>query len=230
MNWCEEVSPEDYQRYWSLSPDDRQQMLQDEQISDALKALVLYQQGQQCLQENQPEQAIAHFEQASSFQPSAVEIWQSRGWALYEIGRYEESITSYDKRLEAEPDNSQLWYLRGLALRKLGRLEGAIANFDLALQIQPNFHEATHSKLFTLLQAGQIWMYLTDSQKTIGREKLLTDLRNLLDSFVRTKLPALVAIALAIFFGTRSRAAAWTVASLILLVVIVNDVMAESRR
>ena len=332
MSWHEDFSEADYQAYWKLSAEARGLMLTDPQLADALKALLLYQQGRQALDSNDVNTAIASFEAALTLRPAwynvwtghaaallkageqaaaiascdralelepkaaeawsvkgtalyrlgryeeaanscdrALELdpdehqawstlsdalhrqgryaeavisydkalalkpdapftWGSRGTALQKLGRYEEAISSYDKLLQAEPKRYQLWHQRGLALRKLQRVEAAIANFDEALNIQPDFYPATRSKLFTLLQTGQLWRYAMGSKTLTKQRSVQRDLRNVVDSVVKTKLPTLVVIALVVLSGTHSRTLALAIAGVFLLIAAIGDLIAESQQ
>ena len=62
---------------------------------------------------------------------SAVK-WFSKGFALYELGRYEEAIECYDKAIELDPDYADAWKHKGDALYELGRYEEAIECYDKA--------------------------------------------------------------------------------------------------
>ncbi|MBD2019757.1 tetratricopeptide repeat protein [Leptolyngbya sp. FACHB-36] len=330
MSWTSHFSESDYQHYWSLTPDERQQQIEDEQTSTALKALLLYQQGHAA--QHQPDQAIAFFSNALALRPDWHEVWRSRGavllsvgewddaiasceraleldptdaeawsiqgtalyrlkrysdaadrcdraleidpnhhsaWrtlsdALYQLGRYEEAVVSYDKaldlrpndppawsdrglalqrlgrydaaiasfdkRLELEPDNYKLWYQRGLVLRRLRSVDDAIADFDRALTIRPSFYAATRSKLFLLLTTGHLLRYVSGNKSLAKRQALQTDLRNVFDVFVKTKLPTLVVLALVVLASTHDRPTAIAIAGAFLLIATIGDLLAESRK
>lgn len=332
MSWHEDFSEADYQRYWSLLPEERGQILTDGQTSGSLKALLLYQQGRQALDSNDVNTAIACFvevlalkpgwhdvwsghaaallkagekdaaiascDRALELEPASAEAWSVRGTALYCLGRYaeaanscdralelnpddpqawstlsdtlnrqgryeeavvsydktlalkpdepftwgnrgtalqkleryEEAIFSYDKLLQAEPKRYKLWHQRGLALRKLRRFDAAIANFDEALSIQPDFYPATRSKLFMLLQTGQLLRYVMRSKTPTEREKVTRDLRNVCDSVVKTKLPTLVVISLVVLSSTHNRVMALAIAGVFLLIAAISDLIAESQQ
>ncbi|MBW4582096.1 MAG: tetratricopeptide repeat protein [Tildeniella nuda ZEHNDER 1965/U140] len=332
MSWHEDFSETDYQQYWNLSPEARGQRLTDQQTADALKALLLYQQGRQALDTHDVNTAIASFaealtlrpgwhdvwaghaaallkageqetaivscDRALELEPSSAEAWSVKGAALYrlgrheaaanscdralelnpddhqawstlsdalnrqgryeeavvsydkalalkpdepftwgnrgaalqKLGRYEEAISSYDKLLQAEPKRYRLWHQRGLALRKLRRFDAAIANFDEALSLQPDFYPATRSKLFMLLQTGQLWRYVTGSKTPTEREKVTRDLRNVCDSVVKTKLPTLVVISLVVLSSTHSQVMALAIAGVFLLIAAIGDLLAESQQ
>lgn len=332
MSWKEDFSDEDYQHYWSLTPAERQQMLEGEPIGDALKALLLYQQGQQWFKKDEFVRTIASYDEALalrpnwhdvwtdratvllkvgdsdatiascdralelepldaqawsirgaafsqlkryqeaadscdraleldennyqawktlstaltqlgrykeaivsydrvlSLQPDNPQVWGERGVALQKLGQYDAAILSYDQFLQAEPDNYKLWHQRGLALRRLGQITAAIASFDRALAIQPTFYAATRSKLFVLITSGHILHFFTSRKTVVERETLFNDLRNVSEELIKTKLPALVVIALVVLSSTHDRAVALMIAGIFLLITLVGDLIAESRK
>ncbi|MBW4690558.1 MAG: tetratricopeptide repeat protein [Lyngbya sp. HA4199-MV5] len=332
MSWHEDFSEADYQHYWNLPPEERHQTVIESQTPDPLKALLLYQQGRQALENNDVNTAIASFvevlalkpgwhdawaghaaallkageyegaiascerslelapenaeawslqggalfrlgryeaaanscdralelqpddqqawstlsdalahqkryteavvsyDKALALNPDEPILWGNRGAALQKLGRYEEAIASYDKLLQAEPTHYKLWHQRGLALRKLHRFDAAIASFNEALTRQPDFYPATRSKLFTLIQTGTLWRYVMGDKLLVERGNLTNDLRNVLDSLVKTKLPTLVVIALVVLSGTHSRVTALAIAGVFLLIAAIGDFIAESQR
>ena len=202
-------------RALELNPDEHQAW---STLSDALNRQGRY------------EEAVVSYDKALALKPNEPFTWGSRGTALQKLGRYEEAISSYDKLLQAEPTRHKLWHQRGLALRKLHRVEAAIANFDEALSLQPDFYPATRSKLFTLLQKGQLLRYLMRSKTLAERGKVTRDLRNVLDSLVKTKLPTLVVIGLVVLSGTHSRVTALAIAGVFLLIAAIGDYITESQQ
>ncbi len=65
-------------------------------------------------------------------------FWTMRGFAFYNLGRYEEAIEVFEKALEIEPNNWDVRLSHGLLLGILGRNEEAIASYDKALEITPD--------------------------------------------------------------------------------------------
>lgn len=332
MSLWEEFSATEYEQFWNLTPDDRQQQLDDPKTSSALKALLLYQQGQHYREQSDLNRAIAAFEdalnlkpgwhevwtdhaaallqvgefesaivscdraldlepidakawsikgtaldklhryeaaanccdcaleldgnnhqtwrtlshalkqlgryeaaivsydQALALQPADPTAWGDRGLALQKLGRYEEAIASYDQQLISDAKNYHLWYQRGLALRRLGHTTGAIANFEQVLELQPDFYPATRSKLFLLLTTGEWLNYYLLGRSINAATKIQADLQNLLNAFVKTKLPGLIVLALSVFSTSHNRLFAIGVAAVFLVVAIVGDWLAESRR
>lgn len=175
-------------------------------------------------------EAIVSYDRALALNAEEPALWGNRGTALQKLGRYEEAIASYDNLLQTEPTHYKLWHHRGLALRKLRRFDAAIASFDEALTYQPDFYPATRSKLFTLLQTGQLLRYVIGSKSPLEQQTVAKDLRNVLDAVVKTKLPTLVVIALVVLSSTHSQMTALAIAGVFLLIAAIGDLVAESHK
>jgi len=202
-------------RALELKPDDHQAW---STLSDALNHQGRY------------TEAVVSYDRALTLKPDEPSLWGNRGAALQKLGRYEEAIASYDKLLQAEPKRYELWHQRGLALRKLRRFDAAIASFDEALTLQSAFYPATRSKLFLLLQTGQLLRYVMGRKTLVEQGKVTNDLRNVFDSVVKTKLPTLVVIALVVLSSTHSRVTALAIAGIFLLIVSISDLISESQK
>jgi tetratricopeptide (TPR) repeat protein len=174
--------------------------------------------------------AIVGYDKVLALQPADPTAWGERGLALQKLGRYEEAIASYDQQLISDSKNYHLWYQRGLALRRLGHPVEAIANFEQALELQPDFYPATRSKLFLLLTTGEWLNYYLVGRSINTAAKIQADLRNVLNAFVRTKLPALIVLALSALSTSHNRLFAIGIAAVFLVVTIASGLMAESRR
>ena len=74
-----------------------------------------------CFWRGDRRQVIKYYDQALQEAPRKVRIWDNRGWALFELGRYEEGASSYARALEIEPSkvDTQIW--QAYCLERLGR-------------------------------------------------------------------------------------------------------------
>ncbi|MEH1964179.1 MAG: tetratricopeptide repeat protein [Nostoc sp.] len=53
--------------------------------------------------------------------PDDHNVWNNRGVALRNLGKFEQAIASYDNALKIKPDFHETWLNRGYALDDLGR-------------------------------------------------------------------------------------------------------------
>ncbi|MBV1915192.1 MAG: VWA domain-containing protein [Pseudomonadales bacterium] len=106
------------------------------------------QQGMEAMQNEQPEQAAALFQDSE---------W--KGSASYRDGKYEQAAEQF-----AEKDSASAHYNRGTALAKAGKLEPAIEAFDQALEKDPQLADAsTNRKLVEELLKQQKDQQSSDS-------------------------------------------------------------------
>ncbi|MEA5516821.1 tetratricopeptide repeat protein, partial [Nodularia sp. UHCC 0506] len=106
---------------------------------------------------------------ALEFKPDDHYAWNSRGYALGNLGRYEEAIASFDKALEFKPDYHKAWYYRGIALGKLGRRKEAFASASKAAEINPDFAMAQAKQIIDNLLQKLGWNKLTKFVKGVLR-------------------------------------------------------------
>jgi tetratricopeptide (TPR) repeat protein len=174
--------------------------------------------------------AVESYDRALNVNPGDRVALNAQSDALQKLERYEEALDNYGKLLTAEPDNHRIWHQRGLVLRRLGNHEAAISDFEQALTLEPDFYPATRSKLFLLLKTGALPAYLLGHSSLAKPDQALTDLRQVLDAFVKTKLPTLLVLALFALYGTHSRAIGLLVAGVFLAISFTSDLISESRR
>ena len=71
--------------------------------------------------------------QSITVDPKDVDTLNSKGLALYNLGKYEEAITWYDKALSCRCKYVHALTNKGSALDDLGKYEEAISWYDKAL-------------------------------------------------------------------------------------------------
>jgi tetratricopeptide (TPR) repeat protein len=89
-----------------------------------------------------------------------AKVWNNRGTALGQVGKYQKAIECFDKAIEINPEDADAWYNRGEALGQVGKYQKAIECFDKAIEINPNYINALNSK-------GTALHYLDEYQKAI---------------------------------------------------------------
>lgn len=92
------------------------------------------------------------FDKAISANPEDIRLLQSKGWALFELGRYSDALKAYDKILETSPGiepyitQTTAFIARGDALHAQGRNKEAVEAYNRAIETGPNFGTAWHGK------------------------------------------------------------------------------------
>ncbi len=112
-------------------------------------------QGDQLIQENRFDEAIAAFDQASQILPDRYEPWYGRTIALMLSERFDEALQAADRAIELQPDFYGAWHYRGLVLRNLGQPDQAIAAYDEALKLKPRDPKLMSDRGVALIEAGQ---------------------------------------------------------------------------
>src|SRR5947209_7910131 len=82
--------------------------------------------GDALARKGQPDEAMAHFEQAITLQPDYAEAYFNRGNVLYAKGRIDEAITDWEKDLQIQPNDANA---------HTGRFSDAIAVTQQAVAI-----------------------------------------------------------------------------------------------
>jgi tetratricopeptide (TPR) repeat protein len=85
----------------------------------------------------QPDEAMAHFEQAIKLQPDYGEAYYNRGNVLFAKGRIDEAIVDFEKALQIEPNDADAHTGLGNALLRKGALKEAIAHYNEAMALAP---------------------------------------------------------------------------------------------
>lgn len=100
---------------------------------------------------NQPEKALALYDQAIAQQPTNAAAQWGRCYSLNQLQRPDEAITACDKALASNPKSTEALWSKGYALDQLKRHSEAIALYDQAIALKPNFAEAWSNKGSSLL-------------------------------------------------------------------------------
>ena len=83
------------------------------------------------------EQAIKHFDQATKYNPNDGAAFNDRALCMIELGIIDEAFTFFDQGIEAEPDYATVYHNKGWLLNKIGRHSEAIECFKKALEFEP---------------------------------------------------------------------------------------------
>ena len=65
-------------------------------------------------------------------------IYNNKGLALMDMGKFDEALVYLDMAIKAEPDSPIAYDNKGLVLRLMGNFKGAKEYFKIAKQIDPN--------------------------------------------------------------------------------------------
>jgi superkiller protein 3 len=127
--------------YKQLSLRECRQWLQDPEISDTERVLLLCQEGMLLAKLGRHQEALASCDRAMELQPDSEEVWHSRGIILMRVRRYNEALEHFNRALQIQPNYGKVWYNRGIVLLQLGQEQAAATSFEQALSLCQNSHK-----------------------------------------------------------------------------------------
>jgi len=81
--------------------------------------------------------------------------WYTKGYALYDQGKYDEAAKAYDEAIRLDPNNADTWYNKGLALYDQGKYDEATKAYDEAIRLDPNNADTWNNKGNSLSHLGK---------------------------------------------------------------------------
>lgn len=101
------------------------------------------------------EKAAASYDKALELEPNITALWNSKGKALANLGRFDDAISCFRKSLDINASNLESMNLEATALSQgLGENSQAVAIFDQILQINPSYYDALIGKGMALASEG----------------------------------------------------------------------------
>jgi tetratricopeptide (TPR) repeat protein len=80
--------------------------------------------------------AIRHYDQAINICDDVL-IYNNRGRAYMELGRYQRALEDFNRATDLQPDYADTYSNRGMAYAKLGMYQNAIADLNEAIRLSP---------------------------------------------------------------------------------------------
>jgi tetratricopeptide (TPR) repeat protein len=103
---------------------------------DAVHIAMLLGKGQSLLNLDQPEEALACFDQALALAPGHADVLLKRGAALERLDRLDEAIACYDQAIVADGSMTVAYLYKGGLLNRLERFAEALQCYEQALRSQ----------------------------------------------------------------------------------------------
>jgi tetratricopeptide (TPR) repeat protein len=92
--------------------------------------------GQAHLIADQPEQALACFDEAITLDPRHTEAWLKKGAALEKLQRIDEAIAAYDKAIEVDQSTATAYLFKAGVFNRQKRYAEALQCYEKALHVQ----------------------------------------------------------------------------------------------
>jgi len=86
--------------------------------------------------------ALADCDASLQVMGDAPNTYDSRGFVLYRLGRFQDAIDNYDRALKLKSDLAPSLYMRGLAKRRLGKTADGDADVQAAKKLDPYVEKA----------------------------------------------------------------------------------------
>jgi tetratricopeptide (TPR) repeat protein len=127
-------------RLQTLSAEGQEQKKKDlkEQFHNAAQALTAVEWNQKALAlvgnvtYTDPRQAIEYLDQAIKLDPTYPDIYNNRGIAYHQLGRYQRAIEDYDRAIRLHPGYAGAYHKRGVAYLRLHDLARACLDWRRA--------------------------------------------------------------------------------------------------
>jgi tetratricopeptide (TPR) repeat protein len=104
--------------------------------------LVLQAMAEVHLLKKEPSVAAQLYDKLLATRPDSPKLWNERGIALHQDGRYADAVESYRKAVSCDPQYALGWNNLGVALYHTGNGEASVEAFRFALKAQPSFVKA----------------------------------------------------------------------------------------
>ncbi len=120
--------------------------LQSESDSVKVDISSIVDEGNQCAENFDYENAIRLYDRAIVLNPRDHHTYNHKGKLLFSRGKYEEAIKAYDGAIAANSKHRVAYNGKGDALFELSIYKEAIESYDKALEIYPNYFEVLRDK------------------------------------------------------------------------------------
>ena len=110
--------------------------------------------------------AVELYDELLEHQPDSPKLWNERGVALHQDGKFAEAEESYRRAVQAELGYALAHNNLGVALYHRGNTEEAVAAFRVALDAQPTFIKA-RLNLALLLSKGKRFQLALEAYRTV---------------------------------------------------------------
>jgi predicted O-linked N-acetylglucosamine transferase (SPINDLY family) len=101
-------------------------------------------------QQNNPVEALRHFDRALKAEPRHADILTDRGRVLSDLNRHDEALQSYEKAIAVNPRHNLALLNQACTLLLLERSSEALRLFDRLLELAPDYPLALHNRAIAL--------------------------------------------------------------------------------
>jgi tetratricopeptide (TPR) repeat protein len=108
-----------------------------------------------------------------SYQNNEIQatVYNNRGVAYYNQGKFDLAIADYNKAIELNPKGAEAYNNRGNAYSKQGNLQQAIADYNKAIELNPKGAEVYNNRGIVYYNQGKFDLAIADYNKAIELNK-----------------------------------------------------------
>lgn len=114
------------------------------------------------------EGAEREFKRAIELRSNDEWVYESYGWYLVAVGRFDESVAEMKRAQEVDPFSSAANTCLGIPLYYSRRYDEAIARFRIALEMEPNFNRARFRLGLAYVQKGMYEEAIAEIQQVLS--------------------------------------------------------------
>ena len=132
--------------------------------------LVLQAMAEVHLLKKEPATAAQLYDKLLVSRPDSPKLWNERGIALHQDGRYAEAAESYRRATACDPQYALGLNNLGIALYHVGNVEGSVEAFRFALKAQPSFVKARLNLALLLFKSKRLPLCLEAYRQVLQLE------------------------------------------------------------
>lgn len=117
--------------------------------------------------QNQPEEALADFEEAVALDDTRWQAVHNRAVSYAQEGRIEEALADFDRTIDLNSNYANAFFNRGELRYDLEDFQGAIEDYDAALRLRPTDVPAFNSRGHSYYKLGDYRAALRDYNEAI---------------------------------------------------------------
>ena len=117
--------------------------------------------GMNWMTKNEPDRAIADFNQAIRLEPKDAVAYNSRGNAWWTKKVYDKAISDYTEAIRLDPDFAGVFYCRGIAWQAKNQIDKALADYNEAIRLDSTLAVAFNNR-------GNLWAVRKDYARAIN--------------------------------------------------------------
>ncbi len=129
--------------------------------------------GMNWMTKNEPDRAIADFNQAIRLEPKDAVAYNSRGNAWWTKKVYDKAISDYTEAIRLEPNYAGVYYSRGIAWQDKQDFDKAISDYTEAIRLDPDFAGVFYCRGIAWQAKNQIDKALADYNEAIRLDSTL---------------------------------------------------------